>query len=85
MDSSCGALSNLSDPEKLKINLFLPCLDRMLSEMEQRFSSLNGQILRGVQTCNPGSDSFLCKEHLRSLADHYSVDLKPEEVLVAKN
>ena len=25
------------------------------------------------------------QEHLRGQADHYSVDLKPEEVLVAKN
>uniref|UniRef100_A0A673HT75 HAT C-terminal dimerisation domain-containing protein n=1 Tax=Sinocyclocheilus rhinocerous TaxID=307959 RepID=A0A673HT75_9TELE len=85
VDSSCGAVSDLSDAEKLKRNLFLPCLDKMVSKMEQHFSSHNGQILRGVQACNPGSDSFLCEEHLRGLADHYIVGLKSEEVLVAKN
>lgn len=85
VESSCGAVSGLSDAEKLKRNLFLPCLDRMVAEMDQRFSSVNGQILRGVQACKPESDCFLCEEHLRGLADHYSVDLKSEEVLVAKN
>ncbi|XP_073726196.1 zinc finger MYM-type protein 1-like [Misgurnus anguillicaudatus] len=85
VDSSCGTVSDLSDAEKLKRNLYLPCLDRMVGEMDQRFSSLNEQILKGLQACNPGSDSFLCLEHLRGLADHYNVDLRTEEVLVAKN
>lgn len=85
VESSCGAMSDLSDAEKLKRNLFLPCLDRMVAEMDQRFSSLNNQILRGVQACNPGSDSFLCEERLRGLSDHYKIDLKSEEILVAKN
>lgn len=85
VDSSCGAVSDLGDAEKLKTNLFLPCLDRMVAEMDQRFSSLTSQVLRGVEACNPGSDNFLCEEDLRGLADHYNVALKPEEVLVAKN
>lgn len=71
VDASCGAVSDLNDAEKLKRNLFLPCLDRMVAEMDERFSCLNGQILRGVQACNPGSDSFLCEEHLQGLADHF--------------
>ncbi|KAK0138714.1 Zinc finger MYM-type protein 1 [Merluccius polli] len=85
VDSSCGVVSDLGNAEKLKTNLYLPCLDRMVAEMDQRFSSLNSQVLKGVQACNPGSDNFLCEEDLRGLADHYNVDLKPEEVLVAKN
>ena len=84
VESSCGAVSDLDDAEKLRTVLYLPCLDRMVAEMDQRFSSLNSQILKGVQACNPGSDNFLCEEDLRGLADHYNVDLKPEEVLVAK-
>lgn len=53
--------------------------------MDQHFSSLNSQILRDFRACNPGSDNFPCEEDLRGLADHYSVDLKPEQMLVAKN
>jgi hypothetical protein len=85
VESRCGAVSDLGDSECLKRNLYLPCLDRMVSEIEQRFSSVNSQVLRGVQACNPQSDLFFSQEHLHGLADHYSVDLKPEEVLVAKN
>ena len=85
LESRCGAVSDLGDSECLKRNLYLPCLDRMVSEIEQRFSSVNSQVLRGVQACNPQSDFFFSQEHLHGLADHYSVDLKPEEVLEAKN
>ena len=57
----------------------------MVSEIEQRFSSLNSQILRGVQACNRKSEFLFSEEHLRGLADHYNAELKHEEVLVAKN
>ncbi|CAB1441755.1 unnamed protein product [Pleuronectes platessa] len=53
--------------------------------LEQRFSSLNSVVLKGVQACNPGSSTFLKEEDLRGLADHYNVDLKQEEVWVAKH
>lgn len=76
MEASFGASTDLSDEEKLKRNLYLPCLDRMVAEMDQRFSSVNGQILQGVQACSPESENFLCEEDLRCLADHYSVELK---------
>ncbi|CAM4423254.1 unnamed protein product [Leuciscus chuanchicus] len=58
--------------------------DRMVAETDQRFSSLNNHILRGVQACNPGSESFLCEERLRGLSDHYKIDLKSEEVGVGR-
>ena len=57
----------------------------MIAELEQRFSSLNSVVLKGVQACNPGSSTFLKEEDLRGLADHYNVDLKQEEVWVAKH
>lgn len=71
VESSCGAVSDLSDSENLKRNLFLPCLDRMVAAMDQRFSSVNSQILQGVQACDPQSDNFLREEHLSGLAGHY--------------
>ncbi len=64
VESGCGAVSDCSDSEKLKKNLFLPCLDRMVAEMNQRFSSVNMQTLEGVQACDPQSDNFLCEKHL---------------------
>ena len=85
VESSCGAASDLGNAEKLRTNVYLPCLDRMIAELEQRFSSLNSVVLKGVQACNPGSSTFLKEEDLRGLADHYNVDLKQEEVWVAKH
>ena len=66
----------LSDAEQLNTNLFLLRLNRMVAELDQRFSSVNIQVLRGVQACNPDSGSVLYEADLR--------DLKPEEVLVPK-
>lgn len=64
VESSCGAVSDLSDAEKLQKNLFLPCLDRMVAEINQRYLSVNIPILEGVQACDPRSDNFLCEEPL---------------------
>lgn len=38
--------------------------------------------LGGVRACDPGSDSFLCEEPLRGLADYYTVGVKSKEVLL---
>lgn len=46
VESRCGAVSDLGDEEKLKTELYIPCLDRMVAEMELRFSSLNSQVLK---------------------------------------
>ena len=70
LESRCGAVNDLGDSECLKRNLYLPCLDRMVSEIEQQFSSVNSQVLRGVQACNPQSDFFFSQEHLHGLANH---------------
>lgn len=58
MESSCEAVSELSDTEKLKKNLFLLFLDTMIAEMNQCFSSVNIKILEGVQACYPKSASL---------------------------
>ena len=38
-----------------------------------------------MQVSSPKSDNFLRESHLDELAKHYSIDLKTEEVLVARN
>ncbi|XP_074535563.1 LOW QUALITY PROTEIN: zinc finger MYM-type protein 1-like [Halichoeres trimaculatus] len=44
-----------------------------------------GAILTGLQACQPASEHFLEAEALKHLAEHYSIPLKPEEIVVAKN
>ena len=69
----------------LTTELLFPCVDRMVSELEQRFSSVDAGLLKGIQACSPKSQNFLSESHLDELAKHYSINLKKEEVLVARN
>ncbi|KAM3859970.1 zinc finger MYM-type protein 1 [Diretmus argenteus] len=85
VESSCGARgSDVSTPEKLRQNVFFPCLDRMIQELDKRFSGVNAGLMMGIQACHPASEAFLSEESLRPLATHYGIQLQPAELLVAK-
>uniref|UniRef100_A0A8C8RK62 Zinc finger MYM-type protein 1 n=1 Tax=Pelusios castaneus TaxID=367368 RepID=A0A8C8RK62_9SAUR len=62
-----GASEDISTPDYLKTKLFYPCLDRMLSELDQRFSSIKAEL------------------DLNTLANHYKIELNPDEIPIAKN
>ncbi|XP_073729785.1 zinc finger MYM-type protein 1-like [Misgurnus anguillicaudatus] len=84
-ETTLGSGTELISSEMLKTRLLFPCVDRMVSELELRFSSVNSGLLKGIQACSPKSENFLSESHLDEIARHYSIDLKTEEVLVAKN
>lgn len=83
VESACGTTSSMSSSNDFKHHLFYPCLDRMLEELTCRFSSVGEKIMSGIQACNPASESFLSEDSLKNLAQHYRIELKSEEVLVA--
>lgn len=56
-----------------------------MAEHEKQFSDVNEELLNGIQACSLTSDQFLSEPHLSALALHYHIDLKSEEVIVAKN
>uniref|UniRef100_I3KZS0 HAT C-terminal dimerisation domain-containing protein n=1 Tax=Oreochromis niloticus TaxID=8128 RepID=I3KZS0_ORENI len=88
VESTCGAGSEVcgsSVSEELKRKLLFPCLDRMISELEKRFSGISQELLNGIQACSPTSNHFLSEPHLSALALHYHIELQSEEVTVAKN
>uniref|UniRef100_A0A8C9XYC6 HAT C-terminal dimerisation domain-containing protein n=1 Tax=Sander lucioperca TaxID=283035 RepID=A0A8C9XYC6_SANLU len=85
LETTLGSGTELISSETLKNSLLFPCVDRMVSELELRFSSVHSGLLKGIQACNPKSENFLSESNLDELARHYSIDLKTEEVLVAKN
>ena len=60
--------------EQLKVTLFLPVLDAMLSELEQRFSDKNIMHMKAIQACAPGSPNFLEANHIAPLADSYGLN-----------
>ena len=72
--------------EQLKVTLFLPVLDSMLSELERRFSDKNVMHMRAIQACAPGSEHFLEADHIAPLADSYGLNRSslPMECSLAK-
>ncbi|XP_077100036.1 zinc finger MYM-type protein 1-like [Siphateles boraxobius] len=85
VESACGSTSNLTTSDEFKQQLFYPCLDRMVEELTRRFSGLGEALMSGIHACNPTTETFLSEEALKSLASHYKIQLKPEELLVAKS
>lgn len=83
VESACGSTSNMTSSNDFKCQLFYPCLDRMLEELTRRFSSVGEEIMAGIQACHPTSESFLSEDSLKNLAQHYKIELRSEEVLVA--
>lgn len=86
VETTYGAHRRIStDAEQVKTKLLYPCLDRMITELENHFSAVNGALLQGIQACSPVSENFLSEPHLEELAHHYNIDLKTEEVMVARH
>ncbi len=65
--------------------LLFPCLDRMIAELERRFSDVSVEMIKSIQACSPTSQNFLSEPDLAALAQHYNIDLKPDEVVVTRN
>lgn len=57
----------------------------MVELLTHRFSGLGEALMSGIHACNPTTETFLSEEALKSLASHYKIQLKPEELLVAKS
>lgn len=57
----------------------------MIQELTHRFSVVGEELMSGIQACNPNSSTFLSEDALKCLALHYKIQLKPEELFVAKN
>ena len=79
-----GRREEASDSDSFRRSLFYPTLDRMISELESRFSEESEEVLRGVDACNPSSEYFLDLKHLHGFAEFYKIELRDEEVAVVK-
>ncbi|KAL4119154.1 hypothetical protein QTP88_012001 [Uroleucon formosanum] len=65
-------ISNYND---IKTMIFFPVLDRMVNELNRRFSD-NNTILTGISSLNLKSDSFLNLSNIKPLAEHYKLDIE---------
>lgn len=59
--------------EDYRIHLFIPVIDRIIKELESRFSS-SSAILHGLSAMNPKHKNFLNYEIVKPLATHYDVN-----------
>uniref|UniRef100_A0A1X7V429 Uncharacterized protein n=1 Tax=Amphimedon queenslandica TaxID=400682 RepID=A0A1X7V429_AMPQE len=85
---STGRRDSLSCGQSIKLNIYFPVIDHLLSEFDRRFSASNLDIMKSLDGCNPLSSKFLDSALLSTLALKYNlnheVELLPTECLLAK-
>lgn len=76
----------ISEKDEFRVKIFMPALDHILSEMNNRFGN-NSEILSGIDVLHPNSNSFLNFDHIKKLASHYKIDteLMQAEFKILKN
>ena len=54
-----NTVENTHNSENLKVCLYYPVLDAMITELKKRFDSKNLELMRAFQCCVPESPHFL--------------------------
>ena len=82
VETCLGLGTELSCSQTMKTELLLPCLGRMVCELDQRFDCRcrSAQRLTGMQPQLKKLTSCLTE-----FAKHYGIDVKTQEMLVARN
>ena len=70
-----GSREGLMASEHLKISIYFPIFDAMLSELDRRFAEKNLEHMRSIQACSPSSPNFLKPNSIRTLAESYGLDM----------
>ena len=83
--TSNGQREDSNDATSLRTNVFYPTIDRMLGEINARFSPQSELVMNGIHACNPSSETFMDMEHLRRFCLHYDIPFSEPEALVIKN
>ena len=60
----------------LRIDIYLPVINKAINELNRRFSGENLAIFQGVGAFMPGSDTFLDSVVLAPLAHHYKANIE---------
>lgn len=75
VESTTGQRERNQTEEFYRTRIYYPLIDNMLVEMKERFSSMNLQILSGISSLSPDSDSFLFYDSIKPIADHLNYNL----------
>ena len=65
-----GSRDGFITSEHLKVSVYFPILDAMLSELDRRFAEKNLEHMRSIQACSP---NFLRPNSIRTLAESYGL------------
>lgn len=89
---SVGQRNTNQDPiADLKVNVFFATIDKLKTELHNRFTGgPNTNILKAIECMSPSwilkkQNEFLSIERLRPFCEHYQVELSEAEITVAKN
>ena len=74
--TTSGHREDATDSASLRRRLFYPALDRMISELSERFSPQSDDVYTGIHALNPSSESFLNVQDLGRLAKHDDLEVK---------
>jgi len=64
---------NVATKDTFRIEVFLPVIDRLVSELNERFSLESCAIMKGIQSLNPKSETFLDLSSLQGMATMYEI------------
>jgi hypothetical protein len=76
VDTSVGNRSEISSRDIFKIEIVLPIIDCLVSELNRRFSEQACDVMQGIQALNPSGDIFLNITILDKFATLYNSDLE---------
>jgi len=74
--TTAGRRQVLQTKDDFRVHLFIPVLDRMLSELQRRFADETCSIYHGISALNPQSKQFLEEHRIAALATHYQASLQ---------
>lgn len=82
MESACGSNSNLTTSDDFRHQLFfIRAWAGWQRSLPIGFQVWEKKLVSGIQVCKPTTETGLSEEALKSLATHYRIQLKAEELL----
>ena len=75
VDTPVGHRAEISSRDSFRIEIIIPVIDCLLSELNRRFSDQACDIMLGIQAFNPSGDTFLNVTNINKFAMLYNSDL----------
>ena len=85
VETTVGNRQQLYRATEYRCYVYFPVLDNFLAEMNRRFSDESTTIMKAVQACTPGSDTFFDPIAIKEFCQFYDIDLAIQsEIEVAR-